>query len=359
MKPALTAALALSASSLAFAQSNVTLSGALDLYLAHAKTGSSSWAKLQDGGRTASNITVRGREDLGGGVSAYFLLEAGVSPDTGEGTLPGPSLAFTRQSYMGLSGPWGQIDLGRIYTPLFTTLFRGDPYGVNSVFSPLLLAFQVDAQSGLLGLAARTSNTIRYRTPAKMPFFADIAYAPGEATKTEGASGSGDIYSAAFGWSSKPYFVAYAIQRSRSGTAAAPVASPSTTTHQTISGAYDFNNNLQLYATYTVASASGVALSGIGVPRSRTASLGASYAVTPNSNLLLEAVQRKVSRTDRAQFAWTLGYDYNLSRRTSLYGRFLNLENRGDASVSLAGVRVAPNSGDEARVIAAGIRHTF
>ena len=250
-----------------------------------------------------------------------------------------------------------------MYTPLFFALHRGDPYGVNSVFSPLILAFQVDAQTGLLGLASRTSNTVRYRTPAKSAFFADIAYAFGEATKTDGiSSSSGNIYSASFGWSSKPYYIAYAIQRARSGTAAAPVAWPSTTTHQTLSAAYDFNNALRLHGTYTVASASGVPpayFGAPGVPRSRTASLGASYAVTSNSSLLFEVVQRKVSRTERGQLAWTLGYDYNLSRRTSLYGRFLRLENRGNASVSLAGVRVAPNSGDDVRVIAAGIRHTF
>ncbi len=351
MKSAFAAAIALAASSLACAQSNVNLFGTVDLFLGHARSGNSSWTKLEDGGNAASRIGFRGSEDLGGGLEAHFLLEAGFSPDTGNGNLPGPGVSFSRQSYVGLSGPWGQVDAGRMYTPMFFTLFRGDPYGVNSVFSPLVLAFQNDAQPGGLALAARASNMIRYRTPAKSDFFADIAYAPGEATDL--SHSSGDLYGASVGWSHKPYYISYAIQKARSGSAAAPVAAPSTTTHQAISGAYEFTD-LRLYATYSTASASVP-----GVPRSRTASLGAQYTITPTSNVLFEVVQRKVSGSDRAQLAWTLGYDYYLSKRTALYGRLLHLENRGNSSVSLAGAPVMANSGDDARVIAAGIRHNF
>ena len=53
---------------------------------------------------------------------------------SGKGTLAGPEIAFTRQSFVGLSTPWGQVDAGRMYTPMFYTLFKADPYGVNSVF---------------------------------------------------------------------------------------------------------------------------------------------------------------------------------------------------------------------------------
>ncbi|WP_399680110.1 porin [Xenophilus sp.] len=351
MRSAFAAACALAASSLACAQSNVTIFGTVDLFVAHARSGSTSWTKLSDGGNAASRIGFRGSEDLGGGLEAHFMLEGGFSPDTGEGNLPGPAISFTRQSYVGLTGPWGQIDAGRMYTPLFFTLFRGDPYGVNSVFSPLVAVFSNDAQPGALPLAARASNMIRYRTPARSEFFADIAYAPSEAS--EPSRRSGDLYGASVGWARKPYYVSYAIQKARSGSAAAPVASPSTTTHQAVSGSYEFSN-LRVYGTYSTASTDLP-----GVPRSRAASLGAQYTITPASNVLFEIVQRKVRGTDRAQLAWTLGYDHYLSKRTAVYGRLLRLENRGRSSVSLAGVRVDANSGNDVRVIAAGIRHTF
>ncbi|MFS2052687.1 porin, partial [Variovorax sp. CT11-76] len=156
MKKTAAAGLALAASSsLALAQGSVTIFGTADLYLAHAKSGPSSSTRLEDGGQTASRLGFRGAEDLGGGFDAHFTLEAGFAPDTGKGTLAGPEIAFTRQSFVGLSTPWGQVDAGRMYTPMFYTLFKADPYGVNSVFSPINLVAATDAQPGLLPFAAR------------------------------------------------------------------------------------------------------------------------------------------------------------------------------------------------------------
>jgi predicted porin len=56
-----------------------------------------------------------------------------------------------------------------------------------------------------------------------------------------------------------------------------------------------------------------------------------------------------------------LGYNYDLSKRTSLYGRITTLRNKGNASASLAGagVTVAPNSGNSASLIGVGMIHRF
>jgi predicted porin len=353
MKKTAAAGLALAASTLTLAQSSVTLYGTVDLYMAYAKSGMTSSKRLEDGGQTASRLGFRGTEDLGGGLSAHFTLESGFAPDTGNGTLPGPAMSFSRQSFVGLSGPWGQIDAGRMYTPMFYTLFKADPYGVNSVFSPINLVAATDAQPGLTPFAARASNMVRYRTPASSDFFADIAYAPGESSAP--SRQSGNFYGGSAGWSRKPYYIAYAFQRARSGSAAAPVAQPATTTYQALSGAYELPDiGLQLYANY-VRNTSSLPR----VPAARLASLGITYNVTPVSNLMFEAMQRKVDDTERSQLGWTLGYDHYLSKRTVLYARWLRLLNRHGASATLATIPVAPDSGNGVRVIATGIRHNF
>jgi predicted porin len=354
MKKTAAAGLALAASSsLALAQGSVTIFGTADLYLAHAKSGPSSSTRLEDGGQTASRLGFRGAEDLGGGFDAHFTLEAGFAPDTGKGTLAGPEIAFTRQSFVGLSTPWGQVDAGRMYTPMFYTLFKADPYGVNSVFSPINLVAATDAQPGLLPFAARASNMVRYRTPAIADFYADIAYAPGEASAASHSSGT--LYGGSLSWGRKPYYVGYAFQRARSGSAAAPVAEPSTSTYQALSAAYDWEAiGLQLYANYVRNSSSLP-----GVPSAKLASLGLTYNITPASNLMFEAIQRKVDASERSQLAWTLGYDYYLSKRTVLYARWLRLLNRHGASATLATIAVAPDSGNGVRVLATGIRHNF
>ena len=353
MKKTATAALALAACALASAQSTVSVYGTLDLYVAHARSGPASSTRLEDGGQTASRIGFRGTEDLGGGLGAHFTLESGFAPDTGNGTLPGPAMSFSRQSFVGFSAPWGQIDAGRMYTPMFYALFKADPYGLNSVFSPINLVAATDAQPGLTPFAARASNMVRYRTPASMEFFADLAYAPGESSAP--SHQSGNVYGGNIGWARKPYYIAYAFQRARSGSAAAPVASPATTTYQALTGSYELPSiGLQLYASY-VRNASSLP----NVPTAKLVNLGVTYNVTPASNLIFGATQRKVAESERSQLAWTLGYDYYLSKRTVVYARWLRLLNRHGASASLATIAVTPNSGNDVRVLATGIRHNF
>ncbi|HVR51457.1 MAG TPA: porin [Pseudorhodoferax sp.] len=334
-----------------WAQGNVTIFGTADVHLSRASSGGNTVTGLRDGGHTASRIGFRGTEDLGGGMGVHFLLEGGYNPGTGAGTLPGPAIAFTRQAFVGLSLPWGQIDAGRMYTPMFYTLFKADPYGLNAVFSPINLISSTDAQPGITAFAARANGMVRYRTPASSAFFADVAYTPGKDTTLN--SRSGEFKGAAFGWSAKPWYVGYGVQRVRAGSATAPVASPAVSTYQSLSASYQFTQ-FSVYA-HAVRTASDLPA----VRPARLFSLGVQYPVTPFSNLIVEAVQRKVSGSERSQLAWTLGYDHHLSKRTALYARWLGVNNRGGASATLAGVAVAPNSGDGVRVLATGIRHNF
>lgn len=350
MKKTILAVSALVACTCAAAQSGVSVFGTVDMYVGHAKSGPSSTTRLGDGGNTASRIGFRGVEDLGGGWAARFVLEAGLDADTGGGN-PGPGLAFTRQSSVGISGPWGAVDVGRMYTPMFQAVTRADPFALNSVFSPLNLAAATDAQQGLRPFAPRASNMVRYRTPVEQGLFTDLAYAPGESSAP--SKRSGDVYGGSVGWSQQPWYVAYAFQRARSGSAAAPAAQPDTSTYQSLSAAYR-GAELHLFGTLA---RNGSSRPGVG--DAQLWSLGTAWHATPTSRLLFEVVRRKVDGSERSQWAWTLGYDYFLSKRTALYGRLLHLDNRAGAAASLAEIPVVANSGDSARLIAVGIRHNF
>src|SRR5688572_16190333 len=103
-------AIALLAAGAAHAQSstNVTLYGLIDLAVNNHKAGSAAggdsvW-RLNDGtvnGLNGSRWGVRVSEDLGGGLRANAVLEAGLAADTG--ALGQGGLAFGRQVYVGLS----------------------------------------------------------------------------------------------------------------------------------------------------------------------------------------------------------------------------------------------------------------
>jgi len=229
MRKVLIAGLLSSIGATAFAQSNVTMYGLADAYVGYGKSSDTfKQIRVGEGGYAASQLGFRGTEDLGGGMKANFNVEMGISLDTGNGNLPGPSLAFTRQSWVGLSGNWGAVTFGRQYTPIFRLTWRPDPFGVNTIFSPVTLWAQTDAQPGLLTRAARADNAVMYSTPADRAVVGTLMYAPGESSGT--SARSGDYYSGSLTWTSGPLWAGYAFQQRRSGTAAAPVAVPSKST---------------------------------------------------------------------------------------------------------------------------------
>ncbi|MGZ5071815.1 MAG: porin, partial [Usitatibacter sp.] len=71
----------------------------------------------------ASLLGVRGTEDLGGGLKAFFQLETSFKPDENNSVFAG------RNSGVGLQGNWGSLLLGRWDTPYKVTTIAVDPFG--------------------------------------------------------------------------------------------------------------------------------------------------------------------------------------------------------------------------------------
>ena len=106
----------------ACAQSSVTVFGVVDLNVRYVKNDAATWQLGQDG-MAGSRLGFRGSEDLGGGLKASFWLEGQLGPDTGRGNnsfgngATAGDFAFLRRSTVSLSNQWGELRLGRDYTP--------------------------------------------------------------------------------------------------------------------------------------------------------------------------------------------------------------------------------------------------
>lgn len=92
MKKNLIALAVLAASGVASAQSSVTLYGLVDAYVGTSRvklsspgvaTSSTRQTVMDSGGFNTSRFGLKGSEDLGGGLKANFMLEAGFNVDTG------------------------------------------------------------------------------------------------------------------------------------------------------------------------------------------------------------------------------------------------------------------------------------
>jgi len=196
---------------LASAQSSVTLYGRLDANVGSVDPGSKGKAgstanvgegvsKMSDGGTSglgASRFGMRGTEDLGGGLKAYFKLESQISADTGANggaTQTSTNAMFNREAYVALgSTTWGDIRLGRLET-LSREVSRTihDASDDNQLTSYEVIDTSQAVQSNLSGgyyqnltyfnnFGTRVDNAISYRSPSFMGIAQMIAiYSFGE-----------------------------------------------------------------------------------------------------------------------------------------------------------------------------------
>ena len=126
------------------AQSSVTLYGRIDVGVQYSnKTAGSndSLVEVANAGIRPSIWGLRGSEDLGGGLGAFFNLEAHFAGDTGAATGPAAGRSgtggFRRQANVGVKGPWGQVTLGRQYSPAILANIGTEPRAFKENLSGL------------------------------------------------------------------------------------------------------------------------------------------------------------------------------------------------------------------------------
>ena len=156
MKKSLIALAVLSVSGLAMAQSSVTLYGVADVGFGG---GTGEKFRMIDGaGGANSRFGLRGSEDLGGGLKANFAMENGTNLTDGViNAGAGAGKFFQRQAWLGMSGGFGEVRLGRQYTVGFDT----------DIWTMLNTRTNSQLRTGLgfNGAVARNDNMIRYISP--------------------------------------------------------------------------------------------------------------------------------------------------------------------------------------------------
>jgi predicted porin len=151
MKKSLLAMAALTAfAGVASAQSSVTIGGKMDLGIG--KSIGTANKGIQDA--AGSRLNFGGVEDLGGGLRAVFGMEHRLNPD--DGTTNSGNF-WNGYSWVGLSGAFGTIRLGRDYTSSF-----------------IVVQNQIDPQGGDTVTALR-GNSVQI-APAKVRFANGIKY---------------------------------------------------------------------------------------------------------------------------------------------------------------------------------------
>ena len=139
----------------------------------------------------ASLLGVRGTEDLGGGLKAFFQLETGFAPDANMTSFA------TRNSGIGLQGSWGSIMAGRWDMPFKSATIAIDPYG------DLTIGGITSAMNDKGNFDRREQNVMQYWSPNMGGFAVRLAMTANEGKtatlnpRNSGASltyGKGPVY---------------------------------------------------------------------------------------------------------------------------------------------------------------------
>ena len=114
--------LLLACSSGAFAQSSMTITGFLGAGVGYTSNVGGHSNVYEDSGILRPNtLSFQGKEDLGDGMKALFYLGSLFSMNTGS-ILGAPGSLFSRESYVGLSNPYGTLTLGQQRDFAFDTM---------------------------------------------------------------------------------------------------------------------------------------------------------------------------------------------------------------------------------------------
>ena len=295
------------AAATAQAQSNVTVYGVVDLGIAKTTGGA-----LLERENQASRLGFKGTEDLGNGLKAIFNLESEFKADTGAQATA--NTLFDRQAWVGLTGDFGTVYLGRTKDLIDGTLARVDPfntYGViGKINEPVMRGGQSPngpAAGGSVVGASRVSNAITYNSPTFSGFVVSGQVVASEIKDADSG------YSVVATYDMGPASAHAGYQRKVQSVANA-AAEP---TLWLVGGGYKFGP-AKVTFDYSKADTD-VAVNG----EFKSFLIGLAYDIGGGAIKASYVKQKQdsslVSGKETAK-AFGLGYDYPLSKRTAVYG---------------------------------------
>jgi predicted porin len=331
----------------ASAQSSVTLFGVVDAGVRYVKNGDEKVKSLSSNGVNTSRLGFRGVEDLGDGLKAGFWLETGLNPDTG--TSSDTSRFWNRRSTVSLMGNFGEVRLGRDFTPTYTGFSDYDAFGTNGVGASDKFAVKLGT---VVDTLTRADNEVSYFLPSGLGGF----YGQGTVAAGEGTAGKKYV-GGRVGYAAGPLDVSFSAGQ----TTVAPNAAGDDKFKQfNAGGAYDFGMvkvsgyvTEYKYADLKMVVANIGAIVPVGQGSVRVSYINANASGTSAAGV-------NTDKNDANQFA--VGYLYDLSKRTALYTSVARVNNKGLANFTVDSNPALPNPNTQSKDstgFEVGLRHRF
>jgi predicted porin len=325
----------------AMAQSNVTIYGLVDVGVSYRSDniapGVGSKFSVDSGIQSGNRLGFKGTEDLGSGLKAGFVLETGFGIEQPEFRNGSP--LFGRQAFVTLSGGFGTLAVGRLYTTQFNLLVAVDPFGFGTV----------GQMNNIYPVDPRADNVVAYISPN----FSGLTVTAGYVNHASGPETLGNdndvrVYALSPVYQNGPLMIGLNYNKVVPQAAGAPDLNV-----WDLAGSYNFGV-AKVAAAYGKREVNRTDdrnswMLGVTVPVSAAGKVLASYNYTK--------LDRAGTANDPKATQWAVGYEHSLSKRTNLYVAYADISNKkgvlasvGDSSNGGAGYQSGFNL---------GIRHTF
>ena len=299
----------------------------------------------------SSRIGIRGNKDLGGGLTGLFQVESRVRLDSGG------DLLSTRDSYAGLAGGFGTVRLGRTIGPVYYATY--DYISMHNhdtgTSSDALLAPTVTGKQGFM------NNTVWYTSPKiGRAFTVDVAYSLLGVQRV--VSDSQPHYLGVVGSYDQGPLHAAASYANTKNTVNLGGGTADDDKAYTIGGLYDFKT---FVVGALIESAKTKVLTGGDASRNYVRVSGmmpvGKHEFHVNFGTVNHGIGSSASNDGAKQ--WTLGYNYNITKETKIYGFYTKVDNDSNGTYGAGNFstvnQVVPIPGLDISSIAIGVRHNF
>jgi predicted porin len=311
----------------------------------------------------SSLLGVRGTEDLGGGLKAFFQLETAFRPDQNNTTFA------ARNSAVGLQGGFGSVLLGRWDTPFKTATTAIDPYG------DLTISGITGTLNDRTNFDRRDQNSVQYWSPTWGGFAFRLMGTANE-RKNDPAGTNAHDYGANVTYSGGPLYLFATWEQHKdnnNGNAFGQVILAPPATAQTAgiagykedgwAGGGSFNiGPVKLGGQYQeYKKGNGGALN-----RSKQKAVMANAVWTiGNHQLIYQYMESKGGALNAATTedlkcdSNSVGYQYNFTRRTFFIASYVKVDNNSTATCNFGANTLSIAAGQDPQGGFVGIRHVF
>ncbi len=314
----------------------------------------------------SSFFGIRGTEDLGGGLKAFFQLESVFRLDSNNSTFA------NRNSGVGLQGDFGSVLLGRWDTPFKVATIAIDPFGDLTIGGITAVA------NDRGNFDRREQNVVQYWSPNWSGFQGRISYAANEGrTNTVGTVAGVNPSSQSFSgtYTQGPFYAGYTWERHRDQWKAYTAANGNA---PAVAGARE--KGQAVFGSFTIGPVKLGAMTeyflkenpnnGNATRKNGSTAQLFSAVYTIGKSQILYSYQRARDGTfatvgtaarpaEARSYANNFGYQYNFTRRTFVLGQYSIVKNNTTGQADIGGDRLGVAADQDPKGFSFGIRHLF